>query len=118
MQVNVRPNAASTLNCALCPLLAVSCGDAGLALFTMTLSSLRMDYSRILYYVETAVPTDNTQAYSNLEVTHFPNASTAILHISHCSFITYTNLLLQSYHYRYHTDVGKCIFLYAVNYTL
>jgi hypothetical protein len=32
-------------NCALCPLLAVSCGDAGLALFTLTVSSPRMDYS-------------------------------------------------------------------------
>jgi hypothetical protein len=31
----VRPNAASTLNCALCPLLAVSRGDVGLALFTL-----------------------------------------------------------------------------------
>jgi hypothetical protein len=31
-------------NCALCPLLAVTCGEAGLALFTMTLSSPRMDY--------------------------------------------------------------------------
>jgi hypothetical protein len=30
-------------NCALCPLLAVSCGDAGIYLFTMTLSSPRMD---------------------------------------------------------------------------
>jgi hypothetical protein len=32
-------------NCALCPLLAVSCGDAGVALFTLTVSSPRMDYS-------------------------------------------------------------------------
>jgi hypothetical protein len=32
----VRTNAESTLNCALCPLLAVSCGDAGLALFTLS----------------------------------------------------------------------------------
>jgi hypothetical protein len=32
----VRPNAVSTLNCMLCPLLAVSCGDAGLALFTLS----------------------------------------------------------------------------------
>jgi hypothetical protein len=32
-------------NCALCPLLSVSCGDAGLALFTLTVSSPRMDYS-------------------------------------------------------------------------
>jgi hypothetical protein len=31
-------------NCALCPLLAVSCGDAGLTLFTLTVSSPRMDY--------------------------------------------------------------------------
>jgi hypothetical protein len=31
-------------NCALCPLLAVSCGDAGLDLFTLSLSSPRMDY--------------------------------------------------------------------------
>jgi hypothetical protein len=32
-------------NRALCPLLAVSCDNTGLALFTMTLSSPRMDYS-------------------------------------------------------------------------
>jgi hypothetical protein len=32
-------------NCSLCPLLAVSCGDAGLALFTLTVSSPQMDYS-------------------------------------------------------------------------
>jgi hypothetical protein len=31
-------------NCALCPLLAVSCGDAGLALITLTVSSPRMDF--------------------------------------------------------------------------
>jgi hypothetical protein len=44
MQVNVRPNAVSTLtNCALCPLLAVSCGDAGLG-FLYAVSSPRMDY--------------------------------------------------------------------------
>jgi hypothetical protein len=30
-------------NCALCPLLAVSCGDTGLGLFTLTVSSPRMD---------------------------------------------------------------------------
>jgi hypothetical protein len=33
-------------NCALCPLLAVTCGDTGLALFTLTVSSPRMDYRR------------------------------------------------------------------------
>jgi hypothetical protein len=32
-------------NCALCPLLAVSCGDTGLGLFTLTVSSPRMDYT-------------------------------------------------------------------------
>jgi hypothetical protein len=32
-------------NCALCPLLAVSCGDTGLGLFTLTVSSPRMDCS-------------------------------------------------------------------------
>jgi hypothetical protein len=31
--------------CALCPLLAVSCGDTGLGLFTLTVSSPRMDCS-------------------------------------------------------------------------
>jgi hypothetical protein len=36
MQVNVRPNAVSALNCELCPLFAVSCVDAGLALFTLS----------------------------------------------------------------------------------
>jgi hypothetical protein len=30
-------------NCALCPLLAVSCGDTGLGLLTLTVSSPRMD---------------------------------------------------------------------------
>jgi hypothetical protein len=37
-------------NCALCPLLAVSCGDAGFALFTLTVSSPRMDYSKVRYF--------------------------------------------------------------------
>jgi hypothetical protein len=32
-------------NCALCPLLAVICGDTGLGLFTLTVSSPRMDCS-------------------------------------------------------------------------
>jgi hypothetical protein len=32
-------------NCALCPLLAVSCGDTGLGLLTLTVSSPRMDFS-------------------------------------------------------------------------
>jgi hypothetical protein len=50
MHVNVRPNAMSTLNCVLCPLLAVSCGDAGLALFTLTVSAPQMDYSWYISY--------------------------------------------------------------------
>jgi hypothetical protein len=37
-------------NCALCPLLAVSCGDAGIALFTLTVSSPRMDCSELHSY--------------------------------------------------------------------
>jgi hypothetical protein len=51
MQVNVRPNAVSTLNCALCPLLAVSCGDAGLGLFTLTVSSPRMGFFLYTYFL-------------------------------------------------------------------
>jgi hypothetical protein len=36
-------------NCALCPLLAVSCGDVGLALFTQTVLSPRMDCRQSAY---------------------------------------------------------------------
>jgi hypothetical protein len=43
----VRIQWAPWTNCALCPLLAVSCGDARLGLFTLTVSSPRMDCNSV-----------------------------------------------------------------------
>jgi hypothetical protein len=50
MQVNMRPNAVSTPNCVLCPRLAVSCGDTGRGLFTLTVSSPRMDCRNFTFW--------------------------------------------------------------------
>jgi hypothetical protein len=50
-------------NCALCPLLAVSCGDTGLGLFTLTVWSPRIDcrfWRRTLLYRVSCLSVNNT----------------------------------------------------------
>jgi hypothetical protein len=89
----VRPNAVSTLNCTLCPLLAVSCGDAGLALFTLTLSSPRMDYSfKYLSQDFVVKPTKPAASFYRNVKFCMPSKLQALRHVSCTGILSFSKL--------------------------